>query len=73
MVHGNAVFIREAKLARNTHWYTFFNVKLHFFQLLYFHEHKANVVLHGAESFALSQQLARNLKSSTIKGLKSLS
>ncbi len=24
MVHGNAVFIREeAKLARNTHWYTF--------------------------------------------------
>ncbi len=23
MVHGNAVFIREAKLARNTHLYTF--------------------------------------------------
>ncbi len=23
MIHGNAVFIREAKLARNTHLYTF--------------------------------------------------
>ncbi len=29
--------------------------------------------LHGVESFAFSQQLARNKKSSTIKGLKSSS
>jgi len=42
-VHGNAVFIREAKLARNTHCYKFSTrTSLHSNQSVNFPEHKAN-------------------------------
>ncbi len=61
MVHGNAVFIREeAKLARNTHWYTFsmlnfttFNiVNFPSFNSVNFAEHKANYIAGSKKLFA---------------------
>ena len=42
MVHGNAVFIREVKLARNTHLYTFSKRSFTYFNSVNFPEHKAN-------------------------------
>ena len=43
MVHGNVVFIREeAKLARNTHLYTFSKRNFTSFNFVNFPEHKAN-------------------------------
>ncbi len=43
MVHGNAVFIRkEAKPARNTHWYAFSTRKFTSFNSVNFPERKVN-------------------------------
>ncbi len=88
MVHGNAVFIREeAKLARNTHPYTFSTRNFTSFELhrwlqeiICSHDYDMMLggiahkswYLRGVEIFAFSQRLAPPPpKSSTIKGLKS--
>ncbi len=76
MVHGNAVYIREAKQARNAHWYTFStqnftSFKVNFTAGCNYCSRGYDVTLgggvthksgylRGAKSFAFSQQLARN-------------
>ncbi len=53
MVRGNAVFIREeAKLARNTHWYTFSMLNFPSFNSVNFAEHKANYIAGSKKLFA---------------------
>ena len=53
MVHGNTVFIREqAKLARNTNWYTFSMRNFTSFNSVYFLEHKANYTTGCKKLFA---------------------
>ena len=53
MVHGNAVFIREeAKLARNTHLYTFSTRNFTSFNSVNFPEHKSNYTAGCKKLFA---------------------
>ena len=53
MVHGTAVFIREgAKLARNTHQYTFSTRNLTSFNSVNFPEQKANYTAGCKKLFA---------------------
>ncbi len=53
MVHGNAVFIREeAKLARNTHQYTFSMRNFYSFNSVNFPEYKMNYTADCKKLFA---------------------
>ncbi len=52
MVHGNAVFIREAKLARNTHQYAFSMRNFTSFNAINFPEHKSNYTAGCKKLFA---------------------